>query len=186
MAVSSDSVNCFIALVPPASIQTQVTAIKTEISQRFHSQAALKSPPHITLQPPFSRSLATLDTLQDGLATFAQTQTAIPIQLSGYKAFAPRVIYIDVVPEARLTACQVALQSTLATSLGLANPQGQRHGFTPHLTVGFRDLTPAAFDQAWAEFKHRSFEARFVAHTLTLLRHDGHRWQILSDFPFRV
>lgn len=55
--------------------------------------------------------------------------------------------------------------------------------FTPHVTVGFRDLTPAAFHQAWAEFEHRSFSADFEVPTLTLLRHDGQKWQIFSELP---
>ena len=187
---SPESARFFVALLPPQAVREAVTAIKQEIGQRFSSRAALKSPPHITLQPPFNWSLERLDKLQHHLHRFAQQQRPIPIVLEGFSAFPPRVIYVDVHQTAALMAVQPALIVHLETHCGLR--EGYRTGsdhrrapwpFTPHVTVGFRDLTPAAFHQAWAEFEHRPFSAEFEVPTLTLLRHDGQVWQIFSELP---
>ncbi|MBD2113519.1 MULTISPECIES: 2'-5' RNA ligase family protein [Cyanophyceae] len=187
---SPKSARFFVALLPPQPVQDAVTAIKQEIEQRFSSRAALKSPPHITLQPPFNWSLERLDELQHHLHRFAHQQQPIPIVLEGFSAFPPRVIYIDVHQTAALMAVQPALIAHLETHCGLR--EGYRTGsdhrlapwpFTPHVTVGFRDLAPAAFHQAWAEFEHRPFSAEFEVPTLTLLRHDGQVWQIFSELP---
>ncbi|NJL47944.1 MAG: 2'-5' RNA ligase family protein [Leptolyngbyaceae cyanobacterium SM2_5_2] len=179
-----DQARWFVALLPPLDLQNRVTAIKEDLWQRFQSKAALKSPPHITLQPPFLWPVESLAALNQSLAAFALEQAPIPIQLAGYSAFPPRVIYIDVQPEPSLFACQAALQTEFEATFGLTQANAQHHSFTPHMTVGFRDLKPAAFHRAWAEFKNRPFAASFVAQTLTLLRHDGQRWRVAADFPF--
>lgn len=176
----------FVALLPPQPLQDEITAIKQEIWQRFGSKAALKSPPHITLQPPFLWPLAEAPELERHLETFAQTQPAVPVQLQGYSAFAPRVIYVDVVQTARLMAVQDAIAPYLEQTCGILDRVGKTRPFIPHVTVGFRDLSPAAFHRAWAEFEPRPFAAEFVAHALTLLRHDGHIWQIFSEFPLQA
>ncbi|MBE9156207.1 2'-5' RNA ligase family protein [Nodosilinea sp. LEGE 06152] len=176
----------FVALLPPQPLQDEITAIKQEIWQRFDSKAALKSPPHITLQPPFLWPLPEAPRLEDHLKAFAQTQPAVPIQLRGYSAFAPRVIYIDVAQTAQLMAMQPAIAAHLAESCGLVDRVGKARPFTPHLTVGFRDLSPAAFRQAWAEFEQRPFTADFVAQALALLHHDGKVWQVFAELPLQA
>ncbi|MGB3310396.1 MAG: 2'-5' RNA ligase family protein [Nodosilinea sp.] len=181
---NSGSARFFVALLPPQALQDEITAIKQDIWQRFGSKAALKSPPHITLQPPFQWPLAEANKLEHHLEAFARTQPAVPIRLAGYSAFVPpRVIYIDVVQTAQLMAVQPAIAAYLEETCGIVDRVGKTRLFTPHVTVGFRDLTPAAFRLAWAEFQHRPFAADFVAQTLTLLRHDGQIWQTFSQLP---
>ena len=43
----------FIAILPPETIQREITDFKEEIARDFKSSHALKSPPHITLLMPF-------------------------------------------------------------------------------------------------------------------------------------
>jgi 2'-5' RNA ligase len=54
--------------------------------------------------------------------------------------------------------------------------------FVPHMTVAFRDLQPAQFRAAWPQFKARLFQGSFLASALTLLLHDGKRWQVFAEF----
>ncbi|NEN93697.1 MAG: 2'-5' RNA ligase family protein, partial [Okeania sp. SIO3H1] len=54
--------------------------------------------------------------------------------------------------------------------------------FSPHVTVAFRDLTKTNFRAAWLEFRERSLEFEFVASQLTLLIHNGKRWDIFQEF----
>ncbi|MGI0490018.1 2'-5' RNA ligase family protein [Pantanalinema rosaneae CENA516] len=173
----------FIALLPPPEIQAETTAIKQHFSDRYHSRAALKSPPHITLQPPFKWEADHLANLHQQLHEFALQQTAVPIALEGFAAFPPRVIYINVLKTPELLALKAALMAHLATTLNLSDPVEQRRPFSPHLTVAFRDLTRQHFKTAWADFQHRPFSAQFTVSHLTLLRHDGKRWQIHREFP---
>lgn len=184
----------FVALLPPQSIQDQVTEIKHYIAERYGSRHALKSPPHITLQPPFSWSLDRLDELKRSLSLFAQFQATISITLDGFSAFPPRVIYVHVDRTEPLLALHRNLIEHLGTTVNLVDPKETSRPFAPHMTVAFRDLTKQNFKLAWEEFKGRSSEAsrsdalyfEFTASALTLLAHNGQRWEVDAEFPFSM
>lgn len=79
---------------------------------------------------------------------------------------------------------QTALATHLEATLGIVDAVGKTRSFTPHMTVGFRDLTPENFRLAWAEFQHRPLALEWMATHLTLLQHDGQRWTVANKFPF--
>ncbi|MBW4489437.1 MAG: 2'-5' RNA ligase family protein [Trichocoleus desertorum ATA4-8-CV12] len=173
----------FIALVPPQPIQDYANEIKQYFAEHYASRAAQKSPPHITLQAPFEWSMDEIDTLKRSLREFAIAQTPIPISLSGFSAFVPRVIYINVLITPALLNLHQALLTHLEAALGIEDPKAKQRPFAPHMTVAFRDLTKQNFRAAWPEFQDRPVELEFVASHLTLLLHDGHRWNSYEDFP---
>nr|WP_290223759.1 2'-5' RNA ligase family protein [Trichocoleus desertorum] len=173
----------FIALVPPQPIQDYANEIKQHFAEHYASQAAQKSPPHITLQAPFEWSMDEIDTLKRSLREFAIAQTSIPISLSGFSAFVPRVIYINVSITPALLDLHQALLAHMEAALGVVDAKAKQRPFAPHMTVAFRDLTKQNFRAAWPEFQDRPVELEFVASHLTLLLHDGHRWHSYEDFP---
>ncbi len=179
----SDSIRLFVALVPPVEIQTAVRQYQHHIRDRYHSRAALKSPPHITLQPPFTWPRADLPALVTGLAAFAHTQVSVRVELCGFAAFSPRVLYIDVVRSDALSTLRADLLHYLEDQWAIASAIEKKRAFVPHLTIGFRDLTQTQFALAWQELQDQPFAATFVAEALTLLVHDGQCWQICAHFP---
>lgn len=172
----------FIALLPPPDIQTQVNAIKQQFSDRYNSRAAFKSPPHITLQPPFELQSFNLPALKQYLSTFANHREPVTVKLSDFGAFPPRVIYINVLKTEELLILQTDLIAYLNV-LKIVEPVSTRP-FSPHLTVGFRDLTRQKFKAAWLEFQHQTLQFEFTANYLTLLLHDGKRWNVSDEFAF--
>ncbi len=171
----------FIALLPPAAIQAEVIQIQNYFRDRYSTQATLKSPPHITLIPPFELSSNRLKPLQIEPEKFAKTRSPFAINLSGFAAFPPRVIYLNVLPNPILQNLYVDIADTLANNLGIIDPYASRP-FVPHMTVGFRDLTPENFELAWAEFSDRQIDFDFAAIELTLWEPDEQKWNILSKF----
>ena len=176
----------FIALLPPVEIQEEANKIKRYFAQVYNSKAALKSPPHITLQPPFYWELDRLNELKTVLNDFMKTQSSLSIVLDGFAAFKPRVIYIDVHRTAELLAIHKKLMQLLESSLDIVHNPSKTRPFAPHMTVGFKDLTKANFYQAWDEFKNQSFNANFDVSKLTLLRFNGQKWDIESEFSFTI
>jgi 2'-5' RNA ligase len=198
----------FIALLPPENVQDAVTRIQQQFADCYASHKALNSPPHITLQPPFeqtntsvlgqadlsalARSLGVssggsthpIATLEQFLANFAAEHQPVPIQLSGFAAFAPRVIYINVLKTPELLALQAALLEKLERQLGIVQPTAKNRPFAPHITVAFRDLTPENFQAGWAKFQHQLFQYEFTVPALTLLVHRDRRWLISANFAF--
>jgi 2'-5' RNA ligase len=172
----------FIALLPPQEVQEFANGIKQRFAEVYNSRAALKSPPHITLAPPFKLRVENLSLLEQKLAEFAATQFPIPITLSGFGAFKPRVIYINVLKTPELIAAQKDLTIYLANSLNIVDRRSQTRPFAPHLTVGFRDLTRQNFHKAWTEFNQQQLFFEFTVPQLTLLIHNGKHWAIASEF----
>lgn len=172
----------FIALLPPTAIQQEVNLIKHYFSEVYNSKAALKSPPHITLQPPFYWEQDRLLELKTVLQEFAQKQASISIILRKFAAFPPRVIYIDVINSQELLLLQQELNYLLESALNIVDRAGRKRSFTPHMTVGFKDLTKANFYQAWSEFQVKSFNYQFTASKLTLLQHNGQSWSFNAEF----
>lgn len=173
----------FIALLPNAEIQDQVTRLKQYCCDRYQTQAALRSPPHVTLYPPFWWPDTAVADLEQALETFSCQAAPVELILDGFAAFAPRVIYIHVAPTPALKTLQAQLVKDVAQPLNL--PPTQRHAFTPHMTIAFRDLTKENFRSAWADFQEQSFAARCWVSHLTLLLHNGRRWQIYREFLLR-
>jgi 2'-5' RNA ligase len=174
----------FIALLPSREIQDYANEVKQYFSDRYNSRAAQKSPPHITLQPPFEWPTEDLPRLEQHLSIFALSQSPFSVTLQNFAAFPPRVIYIDVLKTEELLALQQALMTHLETHLGIADPKSKSRPFAPHMTVAFRDLTRQNFKLAWPEFQERSLYLKWVASSLTLLIHDGQHWTICREFPF--
>ncbi|MBW4583501.1 MAG: 2'-5' RNA ligase family protein [Tildeniella nuda ZEHNDER 1965/U140] len=173
----------FIALLPSQAIQGDANAIKQVFADRYNSHAALKSPPHITLQPPFAWALEAMPALHQNLGEFAARSAPLPITLSDFGAFPPHVIYINVLKTPALLALQTALMAHME-QMGIVDAVSKMRSFSPHMTVGFRDLTEENFKLAWSEFQQVPLQLEFTAAHLTLLRHDGQRWTIDREFPF--
>ena len=174
----------FIALLPPQDIQDYATEVKQHFADNYDSKHAFKSPPHITLQPPFEWDSDKLINLEECLQKFVMGRNSIPIILDGYNAFVPRVIYIDVVKTPDLMNLQADLMVYLESNLGIVDKVGKSRGFTPHMTVAFKDLKKSKFKAAWEEFENRELHFEFAAEKLTLLRHENKKWNITQEFKF--
>ncbi|WP_250123774.1 2'-5' RNA ligase family protein [Chroococcidiopsis sp. CCMEE 29] len=176
----------FIALLPPPDIQTYANQIKQHFADRYASRAAQKSPPHITLQPPFKWSNEALPILKQCLSQFVMNRVPVPVTLQGFAAFPPRVIYINVLKTEELLTLQAELMADLEAKLGIVDPVSKTRPFAPHVTVAFKDLTKQNFRAAWAEFQQQQLEFEFTATDLTLLVHDGRQWNVSAEFPFSL
>ena len=172
----------FLALLPPSEIQNPVRQLQTEMVERFDSRAALRSPPHITLFPPFRYTLPLDASLAQQLQSFADNHGPVAIELRNFGAFKPKVIYVHVEKTPGLLALQQQLDLYLTQELSIHHDRPQRP-FAPHITLAYRDLRRAKFQEAWPEFEERSFQAEFTVPELTLLRHVGGKWQIAQQFP---
>lgn len=174
---------CFIALLPPLAVQEAANTIKIHFAEVYESSHAQKSPPHITLQPPFKWDQDQLPQLKTTLEQFCQDQREVPVTLSGFGAFPPRVIYIHVEKTPELLAIQNALMGYLEEHLDLIDSVAKSRPFVPHMTVAFRDLSKSNFKKAWQVYQDQPFDYHFTVQELTLLLHNGKRWEIGETFP---
>ncbi len=174
----------FIALVPPEPINGELQKLKELFATEYQSKASLNSPPHITLHMPFKLNPKKQGRLIQSLKEVTQKQTSFLVKIENFKAFEPRVIYAHIHPSEELNHLFEKLSRTLQVQVGLLHPSHKNKGFTPHITLAFRDLRKGAFHKAWAFFQSKMYEATFEANTLYLLKHDGKKWDIYQEFSF--
>ena len=172
----------FIAILPPADISTEARTLQTELSKQYQTKGALRSPPHITLHMPFNWKERKEQELITTLSGFTTHMRPFPVSLKGYGSFAPRVIYLNVIPSGDLMKFQQELTHFCRINLNLLNATPREMPYHPHLTLAFRDLKKQEFLKAWEVCKPRPYEAEFVASGVHLLRHEGYEWKAHHEF----
>ena len=84
----------FVGLVPQSPISESIVEIKQYFASAYQSKAALRSPPHVTLQPPFKWDETTEMRLSSELKTFSLKQKPFDLTLDGFGVFPPKVIFV--------------------------------------------------------------------------------------------
>ena len=70
------------------------------------------------------------------------------------------------------------MQEKYGCNVGLKSPA--------HITIATRDISKAAFAEAWNHFQHKMFEESFDADGLSLLKHNGAKWEIIYSAIFEA
>lgn len=174
----------FIAVVPPVDIRDQVTEIKKEISEKYASKHALKSPPHITLHMPFKLKEKKLEFLQEELNDLSKSIDPFQLRLVDFDFFEPRVVFIYVEPSEELFQLQKNVKSRMRLKMNILNADRKDQAFHPHMTVAFRDLKKPAFYEAKKEFEKRKISFEFQVDSVFLLKHNGRTWDLFRQFSF--
>lgn len=164
----------FIAINLPEPLNTKIERIKKGISEEYGTKSVLKSPPHITIVPPFF--WGNEEELIELVRDFAYPP--FHIELNGYKAFEIGVVYIDVVENKHITQ----LHQQFNTQFFGRYPQLKKKypfPFQPHITVGNRDWKWAEFKRCWDNIKDTSFEDAFEFRQLSLLKNINGLWKVI-------
>ncbi|GEN73471.1 2'-5' RNA ligase family protein [Chryseobacterium lathyri] len=164
----------FIAIYPPQSIIDEVKVFKQDLAANYDNSKALTNDAHITLLSPFERELE----LESDIHTaFQKIDTDIPpfeILLNGFGSFPnPKNAVIFVQPEANENLNLLHQRVTQHFSFG-------KKSFTPHMTVGYRNLSFDNYLKAWEVYKTKVYKTKFLVDKILLLRHDG-RWIPIAE-----
>jgi 2'-5' RNA ligase len=169
--------------LPDIRLREEIRAIKEEFSRDFSSSHALKSPAHITLQMPFKRAPDNEPLMMNALRDFSACEIPFTVELDGFGAFAPRVIFIKIKEHQAVAGLHSRLRKVLLAQIEL--PQREiMDEVHPHITLATRDLSRDSFGKAWALFENRKFTGSFTVNSLFLLKHNGRNWEILREFTF--
>jgi 2'-5' RNA ligase len=173
----------FIAIIPYSELREKIRKIKERMKSEYGAGHALKSPAHITLQMPFKRSSEDETIISETLRRFVTGEKSFTVDLDGFGAFAPRVIFIKISVPEPVRALHSKLREVLMTELHFS-PAEVMKDVQPHITVATRDLAKEAFSEAWPELQKEEFKASFDVRSICLLKHNGRDWDILEEFPF--
>ena len=173
----------FAAVIPPDPLKSRVQALKQEFYEKYHFSHALKSPPHITLLPPFIWPETKEYEINRFLMDLSARQSPFDISLNGFGAFKPRVIYLKIIENEWLAELYHTFAGAFYPKFGLPAPPDRP--YHPHMTLAFRDVTPGMFYTAWDEWKNKGFEGSFTVNSICLLKHIRKRWEEHFIIPFR-
>jgi 2'-5' RNA ligase len=60
------------------------------------------------------------------------------------------------------------------------------HPFHPHVTIANRDIKPGDFNKAWNHFKRQVFDEQFEAATISLLKLNAGKWNVIAEQRFSL
>ncbi|MBK8557918.1 MAG: 2'-5' RNA ligase family protein [Lewinellaceae bacterium] len=174
----------FVAVLPPDSVQEQVNGFKEYIAQTWGPRHAFRSPPHITLLPPFHWPADQLNALKTALLEFSASRNPFDVGLLNFDFFPPGVIFVNPVPNPDLTLLYHELHTRVCTLFDPATFHIARP-FHAHMTIAHRDVQPADFPAIRSYFEQQTFQAKFRVNRLTFLSLYAQEWEIDTTFPFQ-
>lgn len=172
----------FLAIIPEEGLRKEIHEIKLLAAEQYHSQAALKSPPHITLHMPFQWREDREQLLIEAISRFDFKAFPIDVRLKDFDFFPPRVVFIHVDENESLRQLQKQLSDHVRRELNIFNDTYKDLGFHPHITIAFRDLKKSLFPQVMDEFSKRKFVGVMNVTGFTLLKNINKKWERLAEF----
>jgi 2'-5' RNA ligase len=176
----------YLALVPSDPLRTEIRDIQNSIHAQYGVKGALFSPPHLTLAENFFNEPEREDALVDHLKNEAGKHDPFILELSGFKNFGSRTIYIDVV---ETEAFQKFRRAQFEALYSFFRQRGIKKKLkectTPHLTIAAHDLG-TNFKPIWSEFENRQYGASLEVNNICLLRKRADRtWEDAHYLPLR-
>ncbi|MDQ0783425.1 2'-5' RNA ligase family protein [Chryseobacterium sp. W4I1] len=164
----------FIAIYPPQEIIEEVKVFKKDLMLNYGNSKAIKNDAHITLFPPFSRELELESDIHAAFQKIDTNMSPFEIILNGFGSFPnPKNPVLFVQPETN-------------NNLNILHQRVKQHfnftkyTFTPHMTVGYRDLSYDNYLKAWEVYKNKEYRTKFIVNKISLLRHDG-KWIPIAE-----
>jgi 2'-5' RNA ligase len=171
----------YFSLVCPETVGREIRGFQQWVFQRHGARAAMKSPAHITVVPPFWWPLEGLYSLSDHAAAFRFSPQNIRIRLEGFSHFGKRVLFVRVEAAPELQGLQEAFSGHMRMLAGGAMKPDNRP-FHPHVTIATRDMTPAAFREAWEHFSRIDYSADMELDAISMMLHSPGAWEVHQSF----
>lgn len=171
----------YIAIVCPDTIEEKVKGFKLYMEQQYGCRAALKSPAHLTIVPPFRAEDEMEKPLLDFVQTFNIGMLPVDVKLDGYGNFGDRVLFVDVVPNPSLNSLENEAMQEFNTQFP-AIIFGMKPEFNPHVTIATRDIPMGKLEEAKTHFlaNHQITEA-FTAKELVLMKLVNGWWEVCGE-----
>lgn len=171
-----------LAIMPPPDETAEIEEIRRQFADAYNCKAALKPPVHITLIPPFK----TVDTIEQDLINklghWALEQRAFDVALKNFDVFRRnQVVFIHVEPSIALRTFQKELEGRFKQDYSHIDIKTYQE-YSPHITIGYRDIPRELFRPAAIEYLAKSFSATFPVDRFYLWKHNSINWQVLHTY----
>jgi 2'-5' RNA ligase len=175
----------FIAIIPPQDICDEITSFKKDIARDYGSHRALKIIPHITLKAPFKMPAAHHAGLFDWFKEMYVDAGPFVVDLDNFGAFNKKsnpVIFVHPVMNIQLATFQKEIIRSFHNHFPQITIMDVEHKFTPHITIAYRDLEFARFQEAWKIYQDKEYKRTFTVNDFHLLQHDDVKWNVVETY----
>jgi len=172
----------FIAILANEEIAREADRHKQFMLERFGCKVALRSPPHITLIPPFNMKEDLKANLVKAMDQFGLAHSHFHFEVKDFGSFPPRVIFINVILNEALRELHTSIEDHL-TAEGQFPIKKETRPYHPHITIATRDLDKKDFHKAWPHFSHLSFYASQEVAGIVLLESSQAGWKPIHLSP---
>ncbi len=173
----------FLAALLPPDLEEKINAFKRDFADNFSAPYALKPPGHITLADTFHANSPDLIKINPQLAKLFATFSPITAEVRNFAAWPSSLAIVAAIHNRQdFQGLREALFWFNRTTKLLGPKAVKNKSFTPHITVGYRDLTEENFHAAWKKYSGIEFSADFVIDRIHLMHHRK-KWQSVHEFP---
>lgn len=171
------------AIMPPGELTKRLESERQYFAGKYKCNAALKPPVHITIYAPF-RDTEDLPERVKGMHEWAGTRQPLNIELRNFAWFEnlrSPVLYVQVKRSEELVDLQLSFLASLKKIIpGVV----EMSGYTPHITIGYRDIPAESLPQIREEYATRAFEGDFDIRSIFLWEHDSKKWNVVDEYLF--
>lgn len=173
----------FIAVVLPKHLDDKIVIHKKWMAERYGCKVGLKSPAHITLVAPFWIEEEKEKKLTEDIQAISAGMVSFALKTDNFSAFKPRTLFVSLVENENLK--ELKRSTDIFFQSDAYNIKTETRPFHPHITIASRDLHKKDFADAWPHFENKTFEEEFKVQGVSLLKHNGQRWDVIhtSAFP---
>ena len=174
----------FIAIMLPESVDQEIIAFKNDMAQCFHSKKALRTASHITLKAPFKTLVAVHENVLQWFKEMNITVAPFMQEIKDFGAFNNKrnpVIYVHPIMNESLQQLQKEVVQAFSSAFPNEVISKNEYTFSPHITIGHRDLQPQQFKEAWQEYKTKTYTALFEVNAFQLLQHINGGWNVVCS-----
>jgi len=172
-----------IAVVPDNDAKILIEKIRVDFSDKYQVSEALRNPAHITVVPPFHATKEQVEIIKAALEKLYRSVDAIKVVIDKYGFFKKnRVVFLEpaedkILPRMMRKTERVITENCPDIKLKVL----KRH--TPHVTIGYRDLSKAVFDTAVEELQDKSESINWVLRHIQIWQRGNNSWSTIYEIP---
>ncbi|MFT7084533.1 MAG: 2'-5' RNA ligase [Vicingaceae bacterium] len=172
----------FLAVLPPLVLSEEIIGFQKEIENRFGSIHAQKTPPHITVIPPFDCESEKMDNFIEKTTTFLNDISIVDvdIRLENFQRFESRTLFVDVAKNEVFEKLCKELK-LLFNLQKIIKQRMEKHYFIPHVTIANKDIKKREFKAAWEDFKEREYQRNFKLKSFAILELVEKKWEVKTE-----
>lgn len=172
-----------IAIIPPEPAFSVVRQEQEHIQRTWGPAHALRTPPHLTIIPPVALTAGEVGLLLGLAGAIAGEFTPFDMELNGYGAFKPRVLFIHPQPAPALNELHDIWRIALMTRMPHVLAKYPDRPFHPHVTLAHKDVKGMQFSKMWSYYEKKEFHAFFRVDHFHILKHVGDGWVMERKYP---